>query len=90
MYPNISKLSTEPALGFYNEYVESQVRGYTARYFGKVCSQYIEKLNEKHIDGIMEIDRNNNVLSVEEKPKNPRFLICFSSLPPHVVTLTKD
>lgn len=48
MYPNLSKLSVEPALSFYNEYVGNYFKTYTARYFGKVCSQYIEKLNEKN------------------------------------------
>ena len=48
MYPNLSQLSVEPALSFYNEYVSNSFKGYTARYFGKVCSQYVEKLNEKN------------------------------------------
>ena len=48
MYPNLSQLSVEPALSFYNEYVANYFKTYTARYFGKVCSQYIEKLNEKN------------------------------------------
>lgn len=48
MYPNLSQLSVEPALSFYQEYVANQFRAYTARYFGKVCAQYIEKQNEKN------------------------------------------
>ena len=47
MYPNMSQLSMEPALSFYNEFVSNSFKSYTARYFGKVCGQYIEKQNEK-------------------------------------------
>lgn len=48
MYPNMSQLSMEPALTFYNEYVQNNFKSYTARYFGKVCAQYVERLNEKN------------------------------------------
>lgn len=48
MYPNMSQLAMEPALSFYNEFVGNQFKTYTARYFGKVCSQYIEKQNESN------------------------------------------
>lgn len=47
MYPNMSQLSVEPALSFYNEFVSNYFKSYTARYFGKVCGQYIERQNEK-------------------------------------------
>ncbi len=48
MYPNMSQLSMEPALTFYNEYVHNHLKAYTARYFGKVCAQYVQRLNEKN------------------------------------------
>lgn len=48
MYPNLSQLSMEPALAFYNEYVQNHFKTYTARYFGKVCIQYVQRLNEKN------------------------------------------
>ena len=48
MYPNMSQLFMEPALTFYNEFVGNQFKNYTARYFGKVCARYIERLNEKN------------------------------------------
>lgn len=48
MYPNMSQLSMEPALAFYNEYVANHLKAYTARYFSKVCAQYIERMNDKN------------------------------------------
>ena len=48
MYPNLSMLSMEPALSFYDTYVANQFKSYTARYFGKVCAQYVQRLNEKN------------------------------------------
>ncbi len=48
MYPNLSLLTMEPALSFYNEVVQNQFKSYMTRYFGKVCSQYIAGLNEKN------------------------------------------
>lgn len=47
MYPNMSRLSMEQASTFYNEFVSENFKSYTARYFGKVCSQYIENRNEE-------------------------------------------
>ena len=48
MYPNLSSLSMKTVEAFYEEYVEKSFKTYTARYFGKVCTQYMERLNENN------------------------------------------
>lgn len=47
MYPNMSRLTMDSAQNFYEEFVEKQFQEYLARYFGKICAQYVETLNEK-------------------------------------------
>lgn len=48
MYPNMSQLYMEPALTFYDRFIAEKFKTFTARYFGKVCTQHIEKLNENN------------------------------------------
>lgn len=47
LYANMSRLETEDAAGFYQKWIAPGLRTFVSGYFKEVCSQHLEKLNER-------------------------------------------
>lgn len=47
LYPHLSALAILTPEEYYEKYVQSELPGYVAEFFGKICSQYLEQENQQ-------------------------------------------